>query len=181
MRQIKFNVYDIDELSEEAKAKAIEKLREGDDMFWEVRELIDSIEKASEFFNFEITDYEVGIYEIYDRSYIEVSNDNYMELSNEEKNELVTWLRDNIESGADGTCPFTGVYYDCFFFDYFIRHDVEVTYNNLHKEVANALEFHLWRGVEALSEEHENDERYIEEANANEIEFYEDGRVYKGV
>lgn len=177
MREVSFKVYDIDELSEEAREKAINELREGDDFFWEVRELVDSIEKASEFFNFEVTDYEVGLYS---RSYIEVSNANYMELSNEEKNELVKWLRDNIESGADGSCPFTGVYYDCFFFDYFIRHGVEVTYNNLHKEVSNALEYQLDRGVEALEEEHGSDERYIEEANANEIEFYEDGRVYNG-
>ena len=175
MREVTFKVFDIDELSEEAREKAINELREGDDFFWEVRELVNSIEKASEFFNFEVTDYEVGIYE---RSYIEVSNANYMELPNEEKNELVKWLRDNIESGSEGSCPFTGWYMDCFYFDYFIRHDVEVTYNNLHTEVLNALNYQLERGVEALEEEHGSDERYIEEANANEMEFYDNGDIY---
>lgn len=176
MREVSFKVYDIDELGEEAKEKAIEKLRSEADFFWEVRELVDSIEKASKFFSFELTDYRVGLY---DRSYIEVSNANYMELSNEEKNELVKWLSDNIESGSDGTCPFSGMYFDCYFFDYFIRYDVEVSYNNLHTEVINALEYQLERGIEALEEEHDSDERYIEEANANDIEFYEDGRVYR--
>lgn len=176
MRQVKFNVYDIDELSEEAKEKAIETLRSEEDFFWEVRELVNSIEVASKLFNFELTDYRVGLY---DRSFIEVSNAVYMELPNSDRNFLVEWLRDNIISGSEGSCPFTGVYLDCYFFDYFIRYDVEVTYNNLHKEVANALEYHLDRGVEALEEEHGSEERYIEIANANEIEFYEDGRVYR--
>lgn len=177
MRTIETKVFTINELKgdelEEATKQAADMYAEYNDHSFE--EILESARKAAEHFGMKVTDWSVGYY---NRNYIEVDTEGYMELSNDEKNALVRWLHDNIEIGSDGTCPFTGVMYDCYFFDYFMRLPGDVSYNDIHKHIPEAIEYLVDKAVEGEENTIEDDDymrEYVEEMG---WEFTEEGDFY---
>lgn len=175
MRTVETKVYNFDELTDGAKIEALAKIREQYDTTFNMEEVLSTLEKAAEHFSMRVMDYGIGTY---NRNFIEIDTEGYMNLTNADKNELVNWLNENIQSGSDGSCLFTGVIYDCFFFDYFMNDGVEVTFNNLHNEVVNGINYAMEKGVESIENEFEDDEYIASFIEANEYEFTEDGQLF---
>lgn len=177
MRIIETKVFTIDELHGEALAEATRQAAEKYQNIHadiSISEIVESARKAAEFFGMKLTDWSVGYY---DRNYVQVDIDGYMSKTNDEKNDLVRWLNDNYEAGADGTCPFTGVIYDCYFFDY-IKESGGVTYNNLHKIVPEAIDYLVEKSVRDEEAMIENVEYMREYASESGWEFTEYGDFY---
>lgn len=174
-----FNVYTIDELTETAKEKALETMSEwyADDFANHYsEEFLKSAEAFAAKFNMKVTDWSIGLY---DRNYITVDTQGYFELTNEERNALVKELNESFESESDGVCSLTGVYTDCYFFDYFTANG-KTSYNSIHKDIVEAVDFALRVFVSQEEENSRNEETLKELANRNEREFYENGTVYNG-
>jgi hypothetical protein len=171
------NVYTIEELGCANRTTALEsvaRMREEEFNEFGTAELVHSLEKAAEFFHMEITEGEVYIFH---NSYVAIDTEGYEGLPNAEKNHLVKRLNENIEKGSDGSCPFTGVHYDCYFFDYF-KEKGPTSYNTIHKDVPKALVYMLEKAVEGeetLILSGEDNEQYAKE---NELEFRADGTIY---
>lgn len=176
MRIIETKVFTIDELEGEALTEAIKQVAEKYLIYNDhiLGEIVESAQKAAEFFHMKLVDWSVGYY---NRNYATVEIDEYMDLTNEEKNELVAWLNENYEEGSKGKCPFTGVMYDCYFFDY-IKECGGVTYNNLHKIVPEAIDYLVCKAMEDEENTVANDDYMFEYAYELGWEFYEDGTFY---
>lgn len=176
MRTIEFNVFTINELKgealTEATRQAANKYAECNDHSFS--EIIESAKKAAEFFGMNLNDWSVGYY---NHNFANVDIDGYMDKSNDDKNELVRWLNDNYVEGADGTCPFTGVIYDCYFFDY-IKETGGVTYNNLHKIVPEAIEYLVCKAASDEEKTIEDETCMQEYAGEMSWEFTEEGDFY---
>lgn len=140
-------------------------------------EVVSTLEKITEKFHMTLRDYSIGLFS---HSYVRIDTDYYMDLDNESKNELVDWLNDNMEEGKKGSCPFTGVIYDCYFFDEVINlvgFD-GVTYNNLHSVVPQAMA----NALKSIINDEENtvlDDKYNHEyAEEMDLEFTENGEIF---
>lgn len=179
MRQITKTLYTIDELPEPAKRQAFSAVSEryAEDFvdFYSV-EFLDSAKAFAERFGMEVTDWSL---DLYGPSHVTVSPGGYFHLSNGERNALVTGLNESYLDESHGTCSLTGVYTDCFFFDYFVKNG-KTSYNTLHKDVLAAVEFavNAWMHDERTNVS--DKEVLTGLANTREIEFYEDGTVYEG-
>ena len=181
MRKIEkvFNVYAINELTETAKEKAFETMWEwyADDFVNHYsEEFLKSAQAFVEKFNMKVTGWSIGLY---DRNYIRVKTDDYFNLTNEERNALVKELNESFESESDGVCSLTGVYTDCYFFDYFTANG-KTSYNSIHKDIVEAVDYALRVFVSQEEENSRNEDVLKELAEGRELEFYENGTVYSG-
>lgn len=172
--------FTIDELTGPARDKAIQHIQE-DKLYhfneWTAEEFAKSIAGFLEKFNCDHGDMCI---DLYGHSYIEVLTGNYFEQTNQERNEQVKWLNDNIQSGSDGSCPFTGVFTDCFVFDYFIKEQRETSYNTLHKDVCEAVEYALDAFLDSERENITDESECERYANDMDFEFTADGERYIG-
>lgn len=174
MRTIRFNVYTIDELKEDALPVAMESIIDkymeynGEHAF---SEIVDSAIEAAKFFGMRLANWSVGYYQ---PCYTEIDASGYMELSNREKNGLVDWLNENIEEGVKGLCQFTGVTYDSYFFDY-VKDAGGVTYNNIYKVVPEAIDYMVSTAARDEERTLEDSEYMREYAKEMGWKFYEDG------
>ena len=176
MRKIETTVYNIDELTGEARNVAISELSEVYSRFvtdLDIPELIQSIGKAGDAFGHALTDYSVGIYA---HSYIEVSSDYWDDMDTEDQQAFINILKESAEDGRSGSCPFTGVYYDCFFFDYF--KGIGLTVDNFSYHVINAMDYMKTEGVKSIGSEIESVEVLEDFAEVNGYEFTENGNIF---
>ena len=177
MRILETKLYGIDELSGEAKKHAIEETSrhyiESESMFT-LDEIINTANEIAEAFDMRITNYSVGFF---DRRYIDVDNYRYMEQDNETKNAYVKWINENMKAGVDGACQFTGVCWDAYFFDALMEYE-EITYNNFHKIVPQAIEDGVVLAIRSIEDASMDNELMYHEAVNNGLEFYEDGSIY---
>lgn len=135
-------------------------------------ELVDSMKKAAEHFGMRLDDYQVGLFT---RSYVEVDT---LGFDDEQSPYAVEWLEHNLPAGVDGSCPFTGVYYDAYFFDYFKDNGIP-TAKTVKREIVKAI-MHMMKA--AISTEENSilsDEDTLEHIEANEYEFHGDGTIYQ--
>jgi hypothetical protein len=171
------NLYTIEELGCANRTTALEavaRMREEDFNEFHSYDLVKSMTEAAEHFSMAITDYSIGLF---DRSHVTVDTYHYMDLDNAEKNELVAWLNDNIEEGAKGSCPFTGVHYDCFFFDYFKKNG-PTSYNTIHRDVPKAIVYMMEHVIDLEENSILDDKENEEYAKALDYEFRSDGTYY---
>ena len=177
-----YTIYTIEELTGEAYTRAIQDVQE-DKLHafneWTSEEFAKSIAGFLEKFNCDHGDMYIDVYD-HGRSYIEVLTTNYFELSNKERNELVSWLNDNIETGSQGTCPFTGVFTDCYVFDYFIKENRGTSYNTLHKDIREAVDYALEAFLDSELENITDESECERYANDMDFEFTADGERYIG-
>lgn len=173
-------LYTFNELSADAKEVAIRHIQE-DKLHafneWTSNEFATSIARFLERFNCSHGDMYI---DLYSPSYIEVLTGNYFEQTNEERNRQVEWLNDNIESGSDGSCPFTGVYTDCYVFDYFTRENRKTSYNTLHKDIVEAVDYALDTFLDTERENIEDESECERYADDTDFEFTSDGERYIG-
>ncbi|MFQ3543599.1 hypothetical protein Q7A53_05890 [Halobacillus rhizosphaerae] len=182
MRTIQTKIYTIDELKKENKQgfenalQNISERRVQSFMDHYSSEMMDTLEAVAEKFYMEIMNYN---YDLFSTSHITVNIDDYMELENSEKNNLVQWLKDNLQSGKDGSCPFTGVCYDADFFDQIEQlSNGDINYNNLHVLIPDAIEKTLNKILKYEGDNILNDNDNFRYAQEMELEFLESGEIY---
>jgi len=86
------------------------------------------------------------------------------------------WVNENMTNGLNGSCPFTGAYHDCLFFEYFKRAGIEEV--TLKRDIVRAITYMLEKSIEDAENEILNDDEVLRYATEKELEFYEDGRIY---
>lgn len=124
-------------------------------------EFVESIKAITENFDVELSNWSFGVYNY--NNYMELDFENYFSLENHYRNEHVKELNNLIKQGKNLDCEFTGVYTDNYFFDYFEDKNIkEVTYNDFHKHFENAIDYALYKYINDLENEIENDELIIE-------------------
>lgn len=177
-----FTIYTIDELTGEARNHAIKDVQE-DKLHafneYTSEEFATSVSKFLEKFGCSHGDMYLDVYN-HGQSYIEVLTDNYFEQTNQERNELVKWLNDNIQAGSDGSCPFTGVFTDCYLFDYFIKEDRGTSYNTLHKDIREAVDYALQAFLDSELENITDESECERYANDMGFEYLSNGERYIG-
>ncbi len=172
------NVFEIAELTGSALEKAVNQIQERrteDAVEHNIEEFLQSAKKFAGKFGFEITDWSIGFFD-YGNS-LTVDKDQYFELTNDDKNRLVKLMNDTYKDETDGECSLTGVYTDCYFFDYF-KEKKGTSYNTFHKDVPAAIE----AALKAFVSDQENDltdDKYAQQyANDMEMEFLQDGSIF---
>lgn len=174
-----FNIYEITELEEEAKQEAIDQSRNQfqemvSDFYYD--EMLSTFKEVAKNLNIDIVSWSIGCFN--PNIYINLDITDYMELSNTEKNKLVDKVNQFIKS--DNDCPFTGVYTDCYFNDYFIKNNInKVNYNNLHKHITESFDWVLSKYINDIENNILNDDLMIEYSQDNNFMFLENGKIYQ--
>ncbi len=172
------HVYTIDELTGVNKQNALEAVarqRTEDFMEFHSEELRKSMQKAAERFNVELSDWSFGLF---NRSYVTVDMTGFP-TDEEEIKELVTWLNDHVDDGTNGDCPFTGVCYDSYFFDYF-AHAGFATPDTVRNDIPRAITYMLRNALNDEENSILNDKDNEQYAIETELEFREDGTIFNG-
>ncbi|WP_079516536.1 hypothetical protein [Rossellomorea marisflavi] len=118
---------------------------------------------------------------LFSRSHVVVDTETMSEQVREQAvmwlNEHITYRRGELPEGCE--CPFTGVYYDEYFFDMLTQEEV-LTVDNVGSIIARGIAFTLNRAItteeESIISQEEN-ERYALDMG---LEFLEDGSIYHG-
>lgn len=204
MRTETITIYKFNELSEEAKQKAISEYKDNTSEFTWTREWLDSLEKGLKNFGAELKDCSIDPLNINCSSWRIVNNNTGTDEMSGQR--LRTWLVNNywgnfyerkhygeyrkIEKTGkykyqyyskcqqiETSCPFTGFCGDEDFMDVFrefLRKPDSRTFDELLEDATEKL----LRGMENDCEYQLSDEFIAEELDANEYEFNEDGRMY---
>lgn len=170
-------VYDIEELGHYSKERALRLVaerRHEDFMDFNSNELIESLREAGKHFYVDISNWSFGLFST---NVLRTNNTELVALDDEEKTELVEWLNDNIKSGSDGSCPFTGVCYDCYFFDYF-KENGETSLETIDRDIGRALWYALNQAISDEEDSILDDEYNTTYAREMELEFTEEGGLY---
>lgn len=134
--------------------------------------LLDSMKGAAERFGLKVTKWSIGLF---DRNHVTLNGGLFDE---ERATYVAKWINDNLEEGAEGSCPFTGVHFDSYFFDYFKENGVDE--DNVKSDIVKAITYMLETCVDNAEKYAIDDESALEYAEANKLEFLEDGRLYNG-
>lgn len=172
------NVFEITGLTGSALEKAINQIQErrtDDAVELYTEEFLKSARNFAEKFGFTITNWSVGFFDY--NNFLTVNSDQYFELTNEDKNDLVKLMNDTYKEESDGECSLTGVYTDCYFFDYF-KEKKGTSYNTFHKDIPAAMQAALKQFVSDQEQDLTNDEYAKQYANDMEMEFLQDGSIF---
>ena len=159
-------VYEFEDLNDKAKEKVLDSFRNSDypEYMYSLEEIILSLKAISKKFNFNL-DYSLG----YDRgTYVSVKND-FKGTTREFFKGYYT--KNEAKEHTKGICPFTGMCYDCTFFDVMVE-EWEQDFQDFLKEVGNR---YLKLSFDEI-EYHSSDSAIIEMVEANEYEFDENGK-----
>ena len=171
-----FEVFEMKELSGIARKNAIEATSRQAQDFWgshEAYELVRSMEKAANTFGLKITSYSLGLFDS-----AEVVLDSSL-FDQEQAEYAIEWIREHYKKGQDGSNPFTGCYFDCYFFDFF-GDELESTPDTILEDIESAIGFMLERAIDS-AETDMLDEAYMADyARDNDFEFTADGDLYHG-
>lgn len=168
-------IYQVNELTGVNYRNALDSVSRLRTEFWgefNGAELVASMEKASEYFGMRVYDYQVSLFS---RSYIEIDTEGF---DDEQSPYAVEWLEHNLQAGMDGSCPFTGVYYDCFFFDYFKDNGIPTT-KTVKREIVRAIMYMMKAAISNEENSILSDDDTLDHIVANELEFLGDGTIYE--
>ena len=205
MRTETTTIYKFDELPSEAKATAIEKFRESNydlPYFW-TGEALEAIKKGLDAFQCDLKNYSIDWSNPNGSDFTIRYPENAEELTG---NRLRTWLINNADSGTltepkhygkyisgekgqrgryqrcsrilktESSCPFTGVCYDESFLDP-IRKFIQRPDNSTLSDLMEAACIAVNRDIESEIEYQNTDEAIIETIQANDYEFYLNGKI----
>lgn len=174
MRTITKKVYSFDELSEDAKQKALQDYSIEDTYHWD-NEALQSLKKGLEHFNCSLENYSIDYLEPHRNSFrLDLYYDHYGE---DELYELIESMGSyNPETlRGNGDCKFTGVCFDEDFADG-VRKEYYSGERDLHELMMAGIG--TWEtAVQRDCEYQFSEEGYKEHCEANEYEFYEDGSM----
>jgi hypothetical protein len=171
-----FNIHRLDELTGLNKRSAMDAVgRQMAEDFNEFtsHELVESMRKVCAYFGMTLTDWSFGLFTPDNR--IKINTDGFDE---DDILPMCEWLSANLDEGVDGSCPFTGVYHDCLFFDALKKNGFEPA--TLKRDIVRAVSYMLEKSIETAENEILNDESVERYIAMSELEFYEDGRIYHG-
>lgn len=205
MRTITYNAYTFDELSDEAKAKAIIAAREKErywDMEHNVSEAMATIKKAADSFGFALLNWSIG--PDAPTSYVTLTDSHLQENEDIKGLRLRTWLINNTygifyeskpqgeyrkrDNGAwkydrrskvqvtETCCPFTGVTYDESLMDVFRAFLKKPTDHTLEELFKSAVD-KVCKDLQSEEEYQQSDEGITEFLLCNDVEFTEDGEL----
>ena len=195
-----FNVYSFEELSDDAKEKAIENYRNEMDFSWtdDIINTINMISKAIHC-DYDYYSYDGITYKVWftpndfdtdikgKRAWTYIINNfitpyekpktyylNHCVYSDGRKN----WSRKSKINYSLEDCPFTGYYLDCCFYSAWIAWKRNFTLNSTINDFLSILSNKLGEEWSEDNEYQYSDDRIIEMIEANDYEFLEDGRQY---
>lgn len=186
MKTIEINLYSYNELSDEAKEKALENYQNDPytGTYW-MDENIDSILKALDFFECAVKDYSITYYNS-NLSYVDFTRDedilelSYIRLWKYIQNNYSTYRNQytkKIDNTFAGNCPFTGISMDEGFLDpirEFLRKPTDITFEELIEDCIHSCLVQIEREYEyQMSEEY-----FIDHCECNDYEFTADGEMY---
>lgn len=169
-----YEVYKLNELKGVNYRNAIEAVSRQRTEDWielESHDLVRAMEEAADYFGLRVTDYSIGLF---DRSYVSVDR-GYED--KEREAEMVEYLEAYVPKGTDGLCPFTGVYFDGYFFDYFKEYGIPTT-EDVREEIAKAIAYMLERSIDDAERSILDDDYSLTYADEEELEFHEDGAIH---
>ncbi|PAE24057.1 hypothetical protein [Bacillus sp. 7894-2] len=178
MRKIKieFNVYKLNELTGINYRNAIDEISRARAEEWQefdAEELLTSMRKAAEHFGMRVIDSSVNLF---DSSHVLVDREGF---DDEQAEHASQWINERYEDGVNGHCPFTGVHFDCYFFDVF-KAQGGAKPETVKQDIVRAITFMLEECVNNAEQSINDDEDSLEYADMHELEFYDDGRIYNG-
>lgn len=184
MRKAILNIYQFKELGEDAKQKALNNMREGNEFSWS-DDYIESIKRAVKHFDFNLIDYSIDWDNINRSSYEIRSTHKLDDIENLSGPRLYKYLQNNLiinKKGKNnplliGECPFTGFCSDENFLDEireFVKKPTNITFKEL---IENCVYNTINAGCKDW-EHMQSDEAIIENIDANGYEFTEDGEMY---
>jgi len=189
MRTIEKQLYTFDELNDKAKAKALEKHNESFEFFGG-DEILETIKKGLEHFDFKLNNYSIDWTNANRSSWsIEDQNIGYDEdgdVTELAQEDLAEYFKNNtyycvyqkkIRNTFEGNCPFTGVCYDEDFLDP-IRKFITKPTNITFKELIDECIYNVLVAGEKEYDYQTSEAYFIEDCEANDYEFYEDGTMY---
>jgi len=186
-----FDVFKFQELSDEAKEKALNDYVNSGDAFPFAQEYIDTLKKALPFYGFSLDDYSVDASSAA-RSHVSISYASSNGWHDEEDTlryvrlwkflkasygEYYATHRKKYLPVLAGDCPFTGICYDENFLDpirSFMERPTDITFKELMEDCVNSLLF-------AMQEDYEyqvSEDGFNEHCEGNDYEFLEDGTFY---
>jgi hypothetical protein len=136
-------------------------------------ELLESMKKVASHFGMAVTDWSIGLFSQDNRIKIDTKG-----FDDDDVLGVCEWLSDNLTEGVEGSCPFTGTYHDCLFFDAMKKNGYEPA--TLKRDIVRAITYMLEKSLENAENEILNDDDVIRYIAMSELEFYVDGRVYHG-
>lgn len=172
------NVFEIAELTGSSLQNAIDQIqarRTENAAEHTTEEFMESAKLFAEKFGFKISNWSVGFFDY--NNFLTVDTDDYSNLTNEDKNDLVKLMNDTYKEETDGQCSLTGVYTDCYFFDYF-KEKRGTSYNTFHKDVPAAMKAALKAFVSDQEQDLTDNEYAQQYANDMEMEFLQDGSIF---
>lgn len=172
------NLYTIEELTGVNRENALDSVsrqRMEDFIEFHAEELRTSMQEAAERFGMTLRECNISLF---DRSMVIVDPTGLPD-DNEQLEDLAKWINVNTDDGTNGACPFTGVFYDCYFFDYF-AHNGLAKPDTLREDVTRAIAYMLKYAVKDAEESILDDTQCVEYAMENELEFLEDGTIFNG-
>jgi len=175
-------VYSVHELSNEAMERAFDKWLNRDFEFWPSNEIIKSIERGLEFFGFSLKNYSIDFSNANRSSYV-ISEPGVSELFGVRlwkyiNNNYLTYISKydkETKNTLDGDCPFTGVCYDEDFLDpvrKFMKKPDNLSFSDLMESAVHSVLVSAENEYDYM----QSDEYFIEEAEANEYTFLENGK-----
>jgi len=169
-----FNVLKLEELHGLNKRSAMDAIGRQMAEDWNeftAHELIESMKESAYQFGMVVENWSFGLF----------SQDNWVNIDMEGFDDedipgALRWLNENMTNGLNGSCPFTGAYYDCLFFEYFKRAGIEEV--TLKRDIVRAITYMLEKSIEIAENDILNDDEVLRYATEKELEFFEDGRIY---
>lgn len=177
MKTIEINLYSFNELSEEAKEKALENWRYEQEYFW-ADDSIESLKKFAEHFNAELTNYGIDFFGCsHSHAKFNVPDEEFTE--NELKSLIESMGTYNSETlRGNGDCKFTGV---CF--DEDAADGARRAFFNGERDLNSILQagFATWlKDVQADAEYQQSEEYFAEHCEGNDYTFEADGTMNNG-
>jgi len=186
MRTIETNAYTLDELSEDAKQKAYQNFLETREYFW-LDEWVESMQKGLKEFEFDLSDYNIDPH-YPGRSNVRIKhmgNDDILELKGVR---LWKYIRANgfeyiqnhytkkLENIHDKNCPLTGYCGDVDFLEPIVKFMERPDSSTIEDLMQECIESVL-NGIREDVEYQDSFEFFEQEAEANNLEFTENGDI----
>jgi len=185
-----FNTYNATEIMEMAKhnpevmdnlkEEAYRDYEETFNMFYS-EEAIRTLRAFSDLLETSLTDYSFSL-DGYD-THATFNLNAYNELSNEEKNSVIYKLNILYKQDYFSKAELTGVCYDCYIHDllkeYWNEEKQSFDFNTMTKLIRNLPTDYAKQVCDDETAGSQDIEHFLDNANINEVEFNEDGTVYK--
>lgn len=171
-----FEVYSIGELDGINRRNAItatSNLRVEAWQEFESGELLQSMQRAAQYFGMGLTDWSFGLFS---KSFVQVDSSLF---DDEQAPYALEWVKENHKEGREGSCPFTGHHFDCSFFDFF-GDKVESTEKTIKRDIVRAIIYMMEHVIDFTEADILDDEACETYAEEQGLEFFKDGTIFHG-